>query len=121
MRIGDAVGGRRFQDGHALRHSDGASGLAYLDVFRHGALSRTELNRPSAAVRSFFLRRERAVEDFFTDQGDRGDTHPGASLGFVHDRGVGEGAFFERDPLSRWSQSVSARQPGQTGAVRMVA
>lgn len=57
MRIGNAVGGRRLQDCDALRHRDAASGLAYLDMFRHGALSQAVLDRPSATVRPGFCDR----------------------------------------------------------------
>ena len=45
MRIGDAVGERRFQNRDALRHGDDASRLANIDMLRHGARFRVVLNR----------------------------------------------------------------------------
>ncbi len=54
MRIGDAVSERSFQDCAALRHLDATTGLAYLDMLCHGAISQAVLDRPSATVRPGF-------------------------------------------------------------------
>lgn len=54
MRIGNAVGERRFQDRDALRHGDDASRLAYLNMLRHGARFRVVWDRPSASERPGF-------------------------------------------------------------------
>gem|GEM_PF-5843311 len=54
VRIGNALDECRFQEGDAFRHRDGASGLAYLDMFRHGAHAQAVLDRPSAIVRPGF-------------------------------------------------------------------
>ena len=50
MRIVDTLGECRLQDCDALQHLDGASDLAHLDMFRHGAPSQAVNDRPSAKV-----------------------------------------------------------------------